>query len=136
MVLFCFVLCFWFVFHCFVLLCFALPCVINSSKFAYLSCNWPHTSSFFSAPLTPHPFGNQCTDFRQGPIFPVPRDCSPRLNLCEMRTWCGNCSLASQCRSAAERGLFVCWLLNVPATCECISGTDLLRQFLRAATLR
>ena len=25
--------------------------------------------------------------------------------------------------------LFVGWLLNVPATCECISGTDLLRQF-------
>ena len=24
---------------------------------------------------------------------------------------------------------FVCRLLNVPATCECISGTDLLRQF-------
>ena len=24
--------------------------------------------------------------------------------------------------------LFVCWLLNVPATCECISGTDLHRQ--------
>ena len=24
---------------------------------------------------------------------------------------------------------FVCWLLNVPATCECISGTDLQRQF-------
>ena len=23
-------------------------------------------------------------------------------------------------------GLFVGWLLNVPATCECISGTDLL----------
>ena len=23
----------------------------------------------------------------------------------------------------------VCWLLNVPATFECISGTDLLRQF-------
>ena len=23
----------------------------------------------------------------------------------------------------------VCWLLNVPATCKCISGTDLLRQF-------
>ena len=21
------------------------------------------------------------------------------------------------------------WLVNVPATCECISGTDLLRQF-------
>ena len=25
--------------------------------------------------------------------------------------------------------LFVCWLLNVPATCECISGMDLHRQF-------
>ena len=25
--------------------------------------------------------------------------------------------------------MFVCWLLNVPATGECISGTDLLRQF-------
>ena len=24
---------------------------------------------------------------------------------------------------------FVCWLLIVPATCECISGTDLHRQF-------
>ena len=23
----------------------------------------------------------------------------------------------------------VCWLLSVPATCQCISGTDLLRQF-------
>ena len=27
-------------------------------------------------------------------------------------------------------------LLNVPATCQCISGTDLLRQFVRAATPR
>ena len=26
-------------------------------------------------------------------------------------------------------GFLVGWLLNVPATCECISGTDLLRQF-------
>ena len=25
--------------------------------------------------------------------------------------------------------LLVGWLLNVPATCECVSGTDLLRQF-------
>ena len=25
--------------------------------------------------------------------------------------------------------LFVGWLLNVPATCQCISGTDLHRQF-------
>ena len=29
----------------------------------------------------------------------------------------------------AEVCLFVGWLFNVPATCECISGTDLLRQF-------
>ena len=28
----------------------------------------------------------------------------------------------------AEVGWLVGWLLNVPATCECISGTDLLRQ--------
>ena len=29
----------------------------------------------------------------------------------------------------ADRDIFVvCWLLNVPATCECISGTDLLGQ--------
>ena len=27
-----------------------------------------------------------------------------------------------------EEELFVCWLLNVPATDECISGMDLLRQ--------
>ena len=32
--------------------------------------------------------------------------------------------------------LFVGWLLNVPATCECISGTDLLRQFYLLLTLR
>ena len=28
-----------------------------------------------------------------------------------------------------EDCLLVGWLLYVPATCECISGTDLLRQF-------
>ena len=32
-------------------------------------------------------------------------------------------------RSRTMAGVVVvCWLLNVPATCECISGTDLLRQ--------
>ena len=35
-----------------------------------------------------------------------------------------------------EELLFVGWLLNVPATCECISGTDLLRQFYLLLTLR
>ena len=28
-----------------------------------------------------------------------------------------------------KRSLFVGWLLNVQATCQCISGTGLLRQF-------
>ena len=32
-------------------------------------------------------------------------------------------------KSSSHDCLFVGWLLNVPATCECISGTDLLRQF-------
>ena len=31
-------------------------------------------------------------------------------------------------REATKEVLFVGWLLNVPATCQCISGTDLLRQ--------
>ena len=30
--------------------------------------------------------------------------------------------------SNKNNNLFVSWLLNAPATCECISGTDLLRQ--------
>ena len=30
--------------------------------------------------------------------------------------------------ASSEVFSFVCWLLNVPATCECTSGTDLLRQ--------
>ena len=34
------------------------------------------------------------------------------------------------CTSATDRVVVVVgWLLNVPATCECISGTDLHRQF-------
>ena len=32
-------------------------------------------------------------------------------------------------KEVEEVCLFVCWLLIVPATCECVSGTDLLRQF-------
>ena len=38
-----------------------------------------------------------------------------------------------QAQVVGSRGAGVCffvgWLLIVPATCECISGTDLLRQF-------
>ena len=32
-------------------------------------------------------------------------------------------------RKTDRKGETICWLLNVPATCQCISGTDLLRQF-------
>ena len=32
--------------------------------------------------------------------------------------------------SCAFKVVFVGWLLNVPATCTCISGTDLLRQLM------
>ena len=32
-------------------------------------------------------------------------------------------------RWRSRRKKFVCWLLNVPATCKCISGTDLNRHF-------
>ena len=32
-------------------------------------------------------------------------------------------------RVCASAVVVVCWLLNVPATCKCISGTDQLRQF-------
>ena len=31
--------------------------------------------------------------------------------------------------SDRQSGVVVGWLLNAPATCWCISGTDLLRQF-------
>ena len=36
---------------------------------------------------------------------------------------------SARARVRERESLFACWLLNVPATCECISGTDLLRQF-------
>ena len=32
-------------------------------------------------------------------------------------------------RGGGGGGVVVCWFLNVPATCKCISETDLLRQF-------
>ena len=34
-----------------------------------------------------------------------------------------------EAKNEIDRKEVVCWLLNVPATCQCISGTDLLRQF-------
>ena len=48
---------------------------------------------------------------------------------------CGGPSVLLLCKcrvhdaNSLQVCLFVGWLLNVPATCECISGTDLHRQF-------
>ena len=42
---------------------------------------------------------------------------------------CGYVSRSPSLGDLHTRSIVVCWLLNVPATCECISGTDLLRQF-------
>ena len=42
---------------------------------------------------------------------------------------CGQALTASSLLTAKLFKQFVGWLLNVPATGECISGTDLLRQF-------
>ena len=44
------------------------------------------------------------------------------ISFASLATFCPSHMKCSAC-------LFVGWLLNVPATCECISGTDLLRQF-------
>ena len=66
--------------------------------------------------------------------------------LCKGLRWQVDLQLLSQCSSTYSvlaslslRGtlrvvwdvkqLFVGWLLSVPATCQCVSGTDLLRQF-------
>ena len=43
--------------------------------------------------------------------------------------WLLEWPLAKGCVAAGVVCLLVGWLLNVPATCKCISGTDLLRQF-------
>ena len=41
----------------------------------------------------------------------------------------GDMGLHRWCNAILSWQGFVCWLLNVPATCKCISGKDLLRQF-------
>ena len=45
-------------------------------------------------------------------------------------------SINNNNRKKERNCLFVGWLLNVPATGECISGTDLLRQFYVLPHLR
>ena len=57
---------------------------------------------------------------------------STRFGVTDM-TWPG--TSGSDTRSAAQE-LFVGWLLNVPATGLCISGTDLLRQLYVLPLLR
>ena len=52
---------------------------------------------------------------------------NPRWPLCLVFAAC--CRMWSVGKSSQTAVcLFVCWLLNVPATCKFISGTDLLRQ--------
>ena len=49
----------------------------------------------------------------------------PRVLLSSRRPY----RLATEVRVWGRVVVVVCWLLNVPVTCQCISGTDLLRQF-------
>ena len=56
------------------------------------------------------------------------------LRQADIRSCVRTLRVPPQWRGEGEnRGLFVClfvgWLLNIPATCKCISGTDLHRQF-------
>ena len=52
-----------------------------------------------------------------------------RLAVSEWPSCPAVCCLTSQQRASVSQGRFVCcWLLDVPATCECISGTDLIRS--------
>ena len=74
--------------------------------------------------------------------FSLPREsveekhCKPCVsfisNLHSFVVWCGvghQDLMGVFMLSSAARGLLVGWLLNVPATCKRISGTNLLRQF-------
>ena len=47
----------------------------------------------------------------------------------EMVCWRGRGKEREDVLEGERNSLFLCWLHNVPATCECISGADLLKQF-------
>ena len=53
------------------------------------------------------------------------------LNKFEVSVWFTSFFISVCLSLTLSTGMFcfVCWLLIVPATCECISGTDLHRQF-------
>ena len=57
-------------------------------------------------------------------LYPIPHHPTSAVQV-----WAVTCALLTVLRLNSFRGIVVCWLLNVPATCKCISGTDLLRQF-------
>ena len=46
----------------------------------------------------------------------------------EKGKWVGGGGGGAASKRVTCARLFVCWLLNAPATGQCISGTDLLRQ--------
>ena len=52
----------------------------------------------------------------------ITADIDRKIQAQEMRCFC-------KLLGISHRAVVVYWLLNVPATCECISGMDLLRQF-------
>ena len=58
-----------------------------------------------------------CSCYALDVLHVICHDCAPDTRAYVLETVRGS-----------VRVLFVDWLLNVPATCECISGTDLLRQ--------
>ena len=84
------------------------------------------------APLSPLPSSYACASGG---------DRVPYTFVCDHRRDCSDSSDESFCQHPpcgeptplqcgdSKQVVVVGWLLNVPATCECISGTDLLRQF-------
>ena len=70
---------------------------------------------------------------RAGMTWPGKREDNPLISCSQGRglmfdCWLLNIPATCKCISGME-DLYIGCLLNVPATCECISGTDLLRQF-------
>ena len=55
-------------------------------------------------------------------------DWHQRLGMVSLYRRSGTNSEAEATQCTGRGVVVVCWLLNVPATCKCISGTDLLGQ--------
>ena len=85
-------------------------------------------SIYFAMPLEKDGARSQFMDMlRVWPDFPSPTQRNTEASKQMEYTACFLASTAGN--ASAPRAVVVGWLLNVPATCECISGTDLLGQF-------